>query len=43
MYGKRNGIKDHVLAGLLNALRVDDGVWSHKVSRWMAENQFQAH
>ena len=25
-YGKRNGIKDHVLAGLLNALRVDDGV-----------------
>ena len=25
-YGKRNGIKDHVLAGLLNALRVDDGI-----------------
>ena len=25
-YGKRNGIKDHVLAGLLNCLRVDDGV-----------------
>ena len=25
-YGKRNGIKDHVLAGLLNALRVDEGI-----------------
>ena len=25
-YGKRNGVPSHVLAGLINALRIDDGV-----------------
>ena len=25
-YGKRNGVPNHVLAGLLNALRIDEGV-----------------
>ena len=41
-YGKRNGVPSHVLAGLINALRIDDGVtdFSKFCSKTKINNQW---